>query len=79
MPIKQAPPSALVGAEVVNANTNREDSSLTLTFSVKQWRLLAIAAVKCKPDAFIGDGAARVTELKAMASLIAEQTGKAPA
>lgn len=64
--------------EATAARPSREESPLTLTFTVAEWRLLAVAAAKARPDAFISDGETRVKELKAMAKLIAEQTGNAP-
>lgn len=77
MVIKQAKPSEVEGAEVVNTNTGREDSMLTLTFSVKQWRLIAAGCAAVRSSALI-DGEAKTVELRAIAKLIAEQTGKGP-
>jgi len=77
MAIKQAPPSALIGVEAVNAETGREVTPLTLTFTLRQWRLLAVAAGRVSASVFIESKDA--AEVKAIAKLIAEQTGKEPA
>lgn len=56
------------------AGIRKELNSLSMTFTVDEWRLIAAACGKAKPSAFI-DGARTIPKLKAIALKIATQTG----
>lgn len=52
-----------------------KDANLTMTFTVHEWRLLAIAAVRVKKAVFI-DGDRCRSQLADVATRILNETGK---
>lgn len=61
-------------AQEAKARPERDNTALSLTFTISQWRLIAVACGRIKDDVFIEQSNA--LEVKAIAKLIAEQTGK---